>query len=160
MSAVEVFWKCCGKRRNCSLQAISPFSTAFSTLQEIFPPMSSNLKLSSAISLSLEVCNFFKFGSVQNLSFGKGSRKGKFRLSHAVKETLKERSNCYRLATSSQLLFLVSFLEVLSTPYDNKLCLWNTNTPDNGHFVKSVTLVFDLDHGNWPWLWYHQMCMD
>ena len=31
MSAVEVFWKYCGKRRNCLSQAISPFHTLFST---------------------------------------------------------------------------------------------------------------------------------
>ena len=30
MFAVQVFWKHCGKRRNCSLQAIAPFPTVFS----------------------------------------------------------------------------------------------------------------------------------
>ena len=31
LSAVQVFRKHCGKRRNCSLRAISPFPTVFST---------------------------------------------------------------------------------------------------------------------------------
>ena len=30
VSAVQVFWKHCGKRRNCSSRAISPFPTVFS----------------------------------------------------------------------------------------------------------------------------------
>ena len=30
--AVQVFSKHCGKRRNCSLRAISPFPTVFSTI--------------------------------------------------------------------------------------------------------------------------------
>ena len=46
--------KHCGKRRNCSLQAISPFPTVFSNLLEIFLPFSSSLRLSSANSFSLE----------------------------------------------------------------------------------------------------------
>ena len=32
VSAVQVFWKHCGKRRNCSLRAISPFPAVFSSL--------------------------------------------------------------------------------------------------------------------------------
>ena len=36
VSAVLVFWKHCGKRRNCSYLAISPFPTVFSTLLENF----------------------------------------------------------------------------------------------------------------------------
>ena len=31
MSTVQVFWKYCWKRRNCSSRAISPFPTLFST---------------------------------------------------------------------------------------------------------------------------------
>ena len=48
MSVEQIFWKHCGKRRNCSLRAISPFPTVFSTLLENFAPFSSNLKLSFA----------------------------------------------------------------------------------------------------------------
>ena len=44
MSAAQVSWKLCGKRRNCSWQAISPFHASISTLSENFPPLSSNLK--------------------------------------------------------------------------------------------------------------------
>ena len=79
--AVQFFWKHCGKRRNCSLQAISPFPSVFSTLLENFQPFSSTLKLSSALSLvwkslklvvwerdnshiSVVVCDFFEFGTV------------------------------------------------------------------------------------------------
>ena len=54
MSALKVFWKHCGKRRNCSQRAISPFPTVFSTHLANFPPFSSNLKLLSANSFSLD----------------------------------------------------------------------------------------------------------
>ena len=49
----QAFWKHCGKRRNCSW-AIFPFPTVFSTCLDYFLPFSSNLKLSSANSFSLE----------------------------------------------------------------------------------------------------------
>ena len=45
MSAVHAFRKHCGKRRNCSLQAISPFPTVFfCTCLKGFLPFSINLK--------------------------------------------------------------------------------------------------------------------
>ena len=47
-------WKHCGKSRIRLYRAISSFPTVFSTLLEKFPPFSSNLKLSSANSFSLE----------------------------------------------------------------------------------------------------------
>ena len=50
----QAFGKHCGKRRNCSLRAISPFPTVFSTRLDNFPSFLSNLKLSSGNSLSLE----------------------------------------------------------------------------------------------------------
>ena len=53
----QAFWKHCGKRRNCSIRAISPFPTVFSTCLDNFLPFSSNLKLSSADS--------FQFGSLK-----------------------------------------------------------------------------------------------
>ena len=56
VSAVNVFWKHCGKRRNCLLQAISPFPTVFSTHLENFLPFSSVLKI--------VVCSVFQFGRV------------------------------------------------------------------------------------------------
>ena len=40
VSAVQIFRKHCGKRRNCSQRAISPFPTAFSTLLENLLPFS------------------------------------------------------------------------------------------------------------------------
>ena len=46
--------KHCGKRRNCSSRPLSPFPTVFSTHFDNFLPSSSNLKLSSANSFSLE----------------------------------------------------------------------------------------------------------
>ena len=49
------FRKHCGKRINCSLRAISLFPTVFSTYLDNFLPFSSNLKLSSAKSFSLEM---------------------------------------------------------------------------------------------------------
>ena len=50
----QAFRKHCGKRRNCSLRAIFPFPTVFSTHLDNFLPFLSNLKLSSANSFSLE----------------------------------------------------------------------------------------------------------
>ena len=44
----------CGKRRNCSSRAISPFPTVFSNCLENFQQFSSNSKLSSANSFGLE----------------------------------------------------------------------------------------------------------
>ena len=62
VSAVKVFWKHCGKRRNCSLWALSPFPTLFSThsFSAIF------------INSKIVVCKRFQFGRVKNLLFGKG----------------------------------------------------------------------------------------
>ena len=42
MSAVQVFWKDCWKRRKCSLWAISPFPTVFSTHFFFFLEISAN----------------------------------------------------------------------------------------------------------------------
>ena len=52
----QAFWKYCGKRRNCSKWAISPFPTVFSTCLDNFLPFSSSLKLWPANSFSLEEC--------------------------------------------------------------------------------------------------------
>ena len=52
-----------GKRRNCSLRAISPFPTVFSALLKNFLTFSSNLTLSSLNSFSLEkskICHLGK----------------------------------------------------------------------------------------------------
>ena len=54
VSAVHVFWKQSGKRRNCSERAISIFPTVFSTRLDHFLPFLSNLKLSSANFVSLD----------------------------------------------------------------------------------------------------------
>ena len=50
----QAFGKHCGKRRNCSLRAISPFPTVFSTHLDNLLAFLSNLKLSSANSFSFE----------------------------------------------------------------------------------------------------------
>ena len=60
--AVQVLWKHCGKRRNCLLRAISPFPTVFSTNLKNFLSFSSNLKLSSADSFSLEWSKICRLG--------------------------------------------------------------------------------------------------
>ena len=52
-SGKQVLRKHCGKRRNCSSRAISPFPTVFSTCFDNFLPFSSKVKL-SANSFSLE----------------------------------------------------------------------------------------------------------
>ena len=62
MSAVQVFNKSLLERRNCLLQAISPFLTVFSTCLEIILPFSSNLKLSSANSFNLEESKICRLG--------------------------------------------------------------------------------------------------
>ena len=54
MSAVQVFWKHCVKRRDCLLPAISPFQTMFFIPLKKFQSFPSTLKLSSAKSFSLE----------------------------------------------------------------------------------------------------------
>ena len=51
-SLLKTLWEI--KRRNCSQRAISPFHSVFSTYLDSFMPFSSNLKLSSANSFSLE----------------------------------------------------------------------------------------------------------
>ena len=62
VSVVKVFWKHCRKRRNCSYQAIWPFSQNVSTCSEHFLPFSSNVKLLSANSCSLAECNICCLG--------------------------------------------------------------------------------------------------
>ena len=62
LPAVQVSWKHCGKRRNCSQRAISPFPTVFSTRLESFLPFSSNLKLSSANSFIWEESKMCRLG--------------------------------------------------------------------------------------------------
>ena len=62
VSAVQVFWKHRGKRRNCSLRAISPFPTVFSTHLENFLPFLWNFRLSSANSLRLEESKICRLG--------------------------------------------------------------------------------------------------
>ena len=64
VSAVQAYWKHCGKRRNCSWRATSRFPTVFSTLLENF--------LLFFIIFEIVVCKLFRFGRVWNLSFGKG----------------------------------------------------------------------------------------
>ena len=54
MSAVQVFWKHCRKRRNCSWRAVSPFPSLFFNCLKNFLPYSSNLKLSSSNSFSFK----------------------------------------------------------------------------------------------------------
>ena len=60
-------WKHCGKRRNCSWRAISPFPTVFSTHLENFLPFSSNLKLLSANTFSLEESKICRLGKSSEL---------------------------------------------------------------------------------------------
>ena len=55
MPAVQILWKHCGKRRNCSYnEQFLLFPQCFSTHLENFLPFSPNWKLSSANSSSLE----------------------------------------------------------------------------------------------------------
>ena len=65
VSAIQVFGKHCGKRRNCLQRAISPPPPpppppVFSTYMENFLPFLSNLKLSSASSFCLEESKIFR----------------------------------------------------------------------------------------------------
>ena len=57
VSVVQVFGKHCGKRRNCSWRAISPFPTVFSTL---FGKLSAIF-----IKFKIVVCQRFEFGSLK-----------------------------------------------------------------------------------------------
>ena len=64
VSAVQVFFKKnCRKGRYRSYLAISPFPTDFSTRFENFLPFSSNLKLSSKESFSLEEAKIGRLGT-------------------------------------------------------------------------------------------------
>ena len=60
--AVQVFRKHSGKRRSCSLRAISPFPTVFSSHLENFLLFTSNSKLSSAMSFSFKESKFRRLG--------------------------------------------------------------------------------------------------
>ena len=66
MSAVQVLWKHCGKRWNCSEWAISPFPTLFSTLLENFPQFSSELKLLPANSFNSEESKIYRLGRINS----------------------------------------------------------------------------------------------
>ena len=69
MPAEQVFRKHCGKRRNCSLRAISPFPTVFST------PF---LELSAIfIKLKIVVYKLFQFGGVLLCRLGQSYTGGK-----------------------------------------------------------------------------------
>ena len=62
VSAVQVFWKHCGKRKNCSERATSPFPIVFSTHWN-FLPFLSILELSSPNSFwSLEQSKICRLG--------------------------------------------------------------------------------------------------
>ena len=57
VSAIQVFWKHCRKRRTCSKQAISPFLTVFSIHLENF--------LQLFIIFKIAICKFVQFGSIK-----------------------------------------------------------------------------------------------
>ena len=61
-SPIQVFWKHCRTRRNCSLRAIFSFPTVFSTRLANSVSFSLNFKLLSANSSSLERCKICRFG--------------------------------------------------------------------------------------------------
>ena len=62
VSALQVFWKHYGKRRNSLYQAISPFPTVFSTCLVNSLPFSLNSKLLPAKSSSLERSKICRMG--------------------------------------------------------------------------------------------------
>ena len=55
--------KHCEKRRNCLLQAISPFLTLFSTLYGTYFPFEMHFKMSSAISFNLDQSKILSSGN-------------------------------------------------------------------------------------------------
>ena len=67
VSAVQVFRKHHGQRRNCSQWAISPFPSVFSTLVENFLRFSSNLKSSTANPFSFEESKICCLGKVKRM---------------------------------------------------------------------------------------------
>ena len=70
-SAVQIFWKHCWKRTNCSYGAISP-TTMLSNHLENFLPFSSTLKLSSANSFCLEEFEICRLGKSYEGLFHRG----------------------------------------------------------------------------------------
>ena len=90
-----VFWKHYGKRRNCSLRAISPFfHTAFYPFGEL---------LVIFVKLKIVVCKLRQFGRVQNLSSGKNLQMTISNL------TQLEESYPYRLWEKEKLLVTSNF---------------------------------------------------
>ena len=79
VSAVQVFWKHCGKRRNCSV------TSNFSFCHSVFYPF--GLLSAIFVKLKIVVCKAFEFGRVSNLSFGKGLRWYKWDLLVFCKQT-------------------------------------------------------------------------
>ena len=69
-SAVQVFTKHYGERRNCSL--ISPFPTVFSTLLENCPPFSAIY-----IKFEIDACKLFQFRLVYKFVVSKTVKSGK-----------------------------------------------------------------------------------
>ena len=62
MSAVQVFLKDFGKRKMAHNEQFSLFPQCFLSFKRTFPPFSSNLKMSSTNSFSLEESNIFCLG--------------------------------------------------------------------------------------------------
>ena len=78
LSAVQAFWKHCGKRRNFSSREISPFLTVFSTLFDYFSPILSNLKLLSANFFGLDeskICHLERVNDQEEEGFWKHCKK-------------------------------------------------------------------------------------
>ena len=93
MSAVQVFWKHCGKRKNCSQRAISPFPTVFSTQFKNFQPFSSDLKLSSANSFRLEESKICHLGKGYDWSLLKPFADNKINSAEKLKFVLERVEN-------------------------------------------------------------------
>ena len=136
MSAVHVFWKHCGKRRNCSLRAISPFPSVFSTRLENFLPFSSSLKVSSANSFSLEESKICRFGV-----------KG---LMHLYIISIKVSLSSSRMLIRVEIFaFDISFayrrISINSLPNDKHLDLSKLNAfaDDNSNVAEMANFVFD-----------------
>ena len=126
----HALWKHCGKRRNCSQRAISPFPTVFSTHLDNFLPFLSNLKLLSANSFSLEeskIC-LLVMGYTNKSSFP------------SVQQRL----------VNSIILLPMKYRIRHQTKY---VCETSDATAKAISAFQNMTLIFNLDR--WPWPWYY-----
>ena len=133
MSEVKVFWKHQVKRGNCLLQALSPFPSVFSNLMYNFPPISLNLKLLPANSLSLEESLKFVYGE------------GLKTLKMAFVNKFGKRGKCWSPMVPQCFPYLHRPIHYIRATFNlSSVMLWIWNCPKYFHLRKEVII------STWP----------